>query len=1404
MGLLQRLGGHNSRALIDTCHVPDADEGLMEGEGDYPYHAEPGFATTHPPHHPPPRWAPSAAGPSALADGSQHSSALEAFGALPLAQRSAGVPQQPVAAPEPAIPVRTSRASIGAPAAGPAHLRNPAPSLSGAGSRLLHRSSAASVLADEEDLGLDLLDDGLEDEEARPSAAPFSAPPQRTPPQPQIHHHQQLQQQLQPQQQQHHHQRHQQPHHDQHLQQRDLYQQAAYSGRHAAPGPGPGPSRGPHAGPSAVSSGPQGAGRVPAATPSAPSAPVGGPPGTKPGGAWWEDLDDLLGGGRGEGAGAVANGAAGQQAGRPRPGGAAGPRQATLTAGGGVRLPPPPPPGAAWLPQRPSPAATGPAEPPKPPPSAAQALQQRAQRQTLLPFPVVGQQGLDTEGIRAASPAATSSGAAPAPGPGAGATAVGAKKRGRADAAASGSAAGGSDAAGTALQGPARITAAAAVAAAAPTTAAAARKRAAAARAGGDAAVRAQLAAFCEGLDEPGPGAVRVVLEPSAATALKDALSSEGCVRLVGALVAAAEGGAVQFATHVTPLNKPQRDALSKARRLLIKHGLPTVTPVLPPPQGPDGGGGSTGGGGAADLPGGGGVAATEHPERCVAICVMVLSVQQYESYLTSAGVVPGTAPTSAAAIPLPPLWVLPTGPWPPPSALAPAPGPGGPGGAQGGPLPPRVLRALLELILARGPRGGARPGPRQGPVLCCNAKSVMRDALLAGWLPPPPSSLPVLDPLLLGWMAEPQLAQRDEKEIEGYTLEALCGRYEVPSPLWTPPGGAGALRPAAALGPLARVRAGVLAGAVLLEAVRARAQPWLRPQAIHVEMQVSCLLARMEAVGMAVDAAGLAAKGGAVEAAMEAATQQACSLLGGRGLNLGSSAQLAVVLYEELRLPHPGGEAGGTGKDRQGRTRTHATTDEATLKALTRHHPLPGLVLQYRSLQNVLSKWLAPDWLPLLLERSGAEPGPAGPAAGPGAGPAQARLPRLSCCWNQTATATGRLSSSAPNMQASGRGWWSELAVTKYDVTVELPGGGPGGGGAAGGGGGAGGELRIVARSAFTAPPSRLLLSADYSQIELRLLAHLSGDRSLQELLRRGTDPRGAGDAFRHIAAAWLRPGTDPADVSSRDREQAKRIIYGIIYGMTPQGLAQALAEQGVGVDEAAGLRASFLRAFAGVASFCTSALHHARRCCHVTTGLLGRRRPLPGLASADPRARSDAERKVVNSIVQGSAADLMKMAMCVWAAYSHPDTPAELARQQQQQQQQPAGAPGGAVGGAGPGAGQGQGPLTLASAAGPVPLPPAALPPPDPAGGGWSGGAELIAQIHDELLFEVDARPDAVRRLVCAVRAIMCGVVQLDGVPLQIKVAAGRCWGTMQELPSDETSPAFAEALAALGATE
>ncbi|DBA78569.1 TPA: hypothetical protein ACH3X1_008502 [Trebouxia sp. C0004] len=308
-----------------------------------------------------------------------------------------------------------------------------------------------------------------------------------------------------------------------------------------------------------------------------------------------------------------------------------------------------------------------------------------------------------------------------------------------------------------------------------------------------------------------------------------------------------------------------------------------------------------------------------------------------------------------------------------------------------------------------------------------------------------------------------------------------------------------------------------------------------------------------------------------------------------------------------------------------RGSARTHHPTDEVALKQLTGLHPLPPLILEYRCMHNIFTKWIQPPWVHQMAAAS---------AGG---------QVRVRCSWNQIATATGRLSSSSPNLQA----------VTKYTTSVRgLP---PEPHAALGSS-----KQDINIRDAFVASPGCLLIAADYSQIELRVLAHLSGDLKLIQVLRQAGV---GGDAFALIAKTWLRkPHDTDRPVVSEEREKAKRVTYGIIYGLSPWGLAKGPGGLDIQVGQAQNLITSFLNHFSGLKQFLEKTKHEARGRGYITT-FSGRCRPIKALSSsgqgctpaASQRTAAEADRKAVNSTIQGSAADLIKLAMCSWAAWQH-----------------------------------------------------------------------------------------------------------------------------------------------------
>jgi len=259
-------------------------------------------------------------------------------------------------------------------------------------------------------------------------------------------------------------------------------------------------------------------------------------------------------------------------------------------------------------------------------------------------------------------------------------------------------------------------------------------------------------------------------------------------------------------------------------------------------------------------------------------------------------------------------------------------------------------------------------------------------------------------------------------------------------------------------------------------------------------------------------------------------------------------------------------------------KTKTGYSTDEDTLTQLATQHDLPAQILNYRSLSKLKSTYV--DALPALVN----------PDTG-----------RLHTSLNQTVAATGRLSSADPNLQ---------------NIPVK-------------------GEFGLRIREAFVAGTGHTLLCADYSQIEPRILAHLSRDERLLKVFERGEDI--------HTATAVEIFKLSPDLVTKEMRRAAKTVVFGIVYGISPFGLSQNI---GVSQTEAKKYIDAYFERYAGVKAFLDKTIEEAKQKGYTTT-ILGRRRPIPELQSADPTQRSFGERMAVNSPIQGSAADLIKVAM-------------------------------------------------------------------------------------------------------------------------------------------------------------
>lgn len=332
-----------------------------------------------------------------------------------------------------------------------------------------------------------------------------------------------------------------------------------------------------------------------------------------------------------------------------------------------------------------------------------------------------------------------------------------------------------------------------------------------------------------------------------------------------------------------------------------------------------------------------------------------------------------------------------------------------------------------------------------------------------------------------------------------------------------------------------------------------------------NLEMPLMNVLEQMERTGIIVDPQTLKR--------METEFSKQCDVLrdriiaaAGRDFNPDSPKQLAQVLFEDLKLPVI--KKGKTGP----------STDMGVLEELAAEHDLPALILDYRKLTKLLSTYI----------KSLAQQ-------------INARTGRVHTSFHQTGTATGRLSSSDPNLQ-------------NIPIRTE--------------------EGRRI-RSAFLADKDCVLLSADYSQVELRMLAHLCKDEKLIEAFKSDQD------IHRTVAAEVF--DIAPDDVSSEQRSRAKTVNFGIIYGQTAHGLARTLR---ISRTEAGEFIKKYRHRFPKIDEFLSACVEQAKKQGYVET-IFHRRRQIPDIDSRNPQKRALAERLAINSVVQGSAADLIKQAM-------------------------------------------------------------------------------------------------------------------------------------------------------------
>jgi DNA polymerase I len=424
-------------------------------------------------------------------------------------------------------------------------------------------------------------------------------------------------------------------------------------------------------------------------------------------------------------------------------------------------------------------------------------------------------------------------------------------------------------------------------------------------------------------------------------------------------------------------------------------------------------------------------------------------------------------------------------------------------------------------------------------------------------------------------------------------------------------------------------------AAAVLLLAARQPAKlaaAGLDPLYRDMELPLAHVLAHIECRGIQLDADRLREIGLEVGAQL-AALETEIHTLAGMSFNINSPKQLADVLFGKLSLPVIR------------KTKTGPSTDADTLEELAALHPVPAKIVDYRVLSKLKGTYI--DALPALVN----------PSTG-----------RLHTSFNQAVAATGRLSSSNPNLQ---------------NIPIRS-------------------EVGRRIRQAFVAKPGHVLVSADYSQIELRILAHFSQDPAFLDAFRSGDDihQRTAAEVF----------GVPSASVTAEHRRVAKAINFGLSYGQSDFGLAQVLR---IPRAQARSYIESYFQRYAGVRTYMQRTIADARASAEVVT-LLGRRRPLPEIRATRAQDRNYAERIARNTPIQGSAADLLKLAMI------------RVDR-------------------------------AIETGASPVPE------------------ADLLLTVHDELVFEVPAGRSADFKEW--VKNEMEGVYKLD-VPLVVDVGSGSAW--------------------------
>jgi len=347
-----------------------------------------------------------------------------------------------------------------------------------------------------------------------------------------------------------------------------------------------------------------------------------------------------------------------------------------------------------------------------------------------------------------------------------------------------------------------------------------------------------------------------------------------------------------------------------------------------------------------------------------------------------------------------------------------------------------------------------------------------------------------------------------------------------------------------------------------------------------EIELPLCPVLADMERAGVLVDQKSLRAYGVLLDEQLQKSETAICELAG-KSFQINSTKQLGKVLFEDLKLPPVK------------KTKTGYSTSAETLEKLRGQHPIIDAILEYRQYAKLKSTYV--DGLKKAIAPDG----------------------RIHTSFQNTATSTGRLSSTEPNLQ---------------NIPVRT-------------------ELGAKLRSMFVAAPGHMLVDADYSQIELRILAHISGDKAMQAAFLRGEDI--------HTATAAQVFDVPVGAVTHEMRRRAKAVNFGIVYGISPASLGQDI---GVTTSEAKEYMERYFNTFPGVRAYMKEVVEQARKDGFVCTPM-GRRRWLPELKFSNWNVRAFGERAALNTPIQGAAADIIKLAMIrVWHAIQEAGLQARL----------------------------------------------------------------------------------------------------------------------------------------------